>query len=418
MLNMVALLGWRLGHVHCQFIVRVEFELNCFMFLNVLMCYVLIIMKAFLVQFLLLTLIGGRILALNRVSSAHFVAVPSLSYTRAELLLLRPERTLPPTDLPVDVRRKSAFSARPRKRGKRGGVRLRLRNRGDRPPLPSVILSNVRSLKNKIEELRVITRTWHEYRESCFMVFTETWLHRDIPCSLVELDGFSLVRADRDENSGKSRGGGVCIYIKDKWCCQHMVRDTVCNPDVELLCLSLRPFYLPREFGNIIICAVYVPLIGNAANAARCISDCVNEQLRRTPAAPIFILGDFNQCRLELILPGYEQYIKCSTRGNRTLDKCYGNVKDAYVAKAKPPLSNCDHNTVHLIPTYKTLLKRAKPHTKTISVWSEDSIETLKGCFDSTDWDLFHEMDIETATESITDYIHFCVGSIVEKKTV
>lgn len=88
------------------------------------------------------------------------------------------------------------------------------------------------------------------------------------------------------------------------------------------------------------------------------------------------------------------------------------------VAKAKPPLSNCDHNTVHLIPTYKTLLKSAKPHTKTISVWSEDSIETLKGCFDSTDWDLFHEMDIETATESITDYINFCVDSIVEKKTV
>lgn len=142
------------------------------------------------------------------------------------------------------------------------------------------------------------------------MVFTETLLHRDIPCSLVELDGFSLVRADRNENSGKLRGGGVCIYIKDNWCCQHTVRDTVCNSDVELLCLSLRSFYLPREFGNIIICAVYVPPSGNAANAARCISDCVNEQLRRTPAAPIFILGDFNQCRLELMLPGYEQYIK------------------------------------------------------------------------------------------------------------
>lgn len=118
------------------------------------------------------------------------------------------------------------------------------------------------------------------------------------------------------------------------------------------------------------------------------------------------------------MLPGYEQYIKCFTRGNKILDKCYGNVKDAYVAKAKPPLSNCDHNTVHLTSTYKSLLKRTKPHTKPISVWSEDSIETLKGRFDSTDWDLFHEMDIETATESITDYIHFCVDSIVEKKTV
>ncbi len=53
-----------------------------------------------------------------------------------------------------------------------------------------------------------------------------------------------------------------------------------------------------------------------------------------------------------------------------------------------------------------------------IIVWSDDSIEILKGCFACTDWKLFHEMDVEDATETITDYINFCVDTVVEMKTV
>ncbi len=74
---------------------------------------------------------------------------------------------------------------------------------------------------------------------------------------------------------------------------------------------------------------------------------------------------DFNHCKLEFLLPGFEQYVKCPTRDNKILDKCYGNVKRAYVAKSRPPLASLDHNTVHLIPTYRTVLKRSKPFVKT-----------------------------------------------------
>lgn len=110
-------------------------------------------------------------------------------------------------------------------------------------------------------------------------------------------------------------------------------------------------------------------------------ADCVHEQLQCTPNAPIIIVGDLNHYNLNSALPGFEQYVKYDTRHNRILDKCYGNIKHAYTAIAKPPLSNADHNTVHLIPTYKTALKSCKPLVKSINAWSEDSIETLKGCF-------------------------------------
>ncbi len=66
---------------------------------------------------------------------------------------------------------------------------------------------------------------------------------------------------------------------------------------------------------------------------------------------------------------------------------------------------------IHLIPTYRTLLKRIKPQTKTVSVWSVDSTEIF--AFACTDWELFHNMDIEDATETITGFINFCMDTIV-----
>lgn len=79
----------------------------------------------------------------------------------------------------------------------------RLRWRAERPPLLSVILGDVRSLRTKMEELRLSARSWFEYWDSSLMVFMKTWLHKDIPSSLAEVDGFSLVWADR-----KGGGGG------------------------------------------------------------------------------------------------------------------------------------------------------------------------------------------------------------------
>ena len=205
------------------------------------------------------------------------------------------------------------------------------------------------------------------------------------------------------------------MYVSDKWCKQITVKETICSPDVELLCLSMRPHYLPREFGNIIIAAVYVPPSGNADRAAARIAECA--QLQHTPGAPVFFLGDFNHCKLETALPGFEQFVKCDTRNNAILDKCYGNIKGGYSAKPKPPLSNSDHNTIHLIPAYKSVFKSSKPEHKTVNVWSDDAIETLKGCFLCTDWSLFHALELDEATVTITDYIEFCVGIVVPKKT-
>ncbi len=51
--------------------------------------------------------------------------------------------------------------------------------------------------------------------------------------------------------------------------------------------------FLSREFGNIIICAAYVPPSGKAVKAASCITDCVHNQLKHNPGARSSFLADW-----------------------------------------------------------------------------------------------------------------------------
>lgn len=45
-------------------------------------------------------------------------------------------------------------------------------------------------------------------------------------------------------------------------------------------------------------------------------------------------------------------------------------------------------------------------------------LETLKGCYLSTDWDIFHESDLNKSTEVITAYINFCVDVVIPQKSI
>ena len=62
------------------------------------------------------------------------------------------------TDQPAN-----APGQRVRKRGSRGGALLRLLRGNLRPPLPSMFLSNVRSLRNKTDEFLCNLQTKRDY---------------------------------------------------------------------------------------------------------------------------------------------------------------------------------------------------------------------------------------------------------------
>lgn len=164
-------------------------------------------MLLFLLRGLLVAFIARLVSCCPSPVGAGAVPTALLSYTRDQLLLLRTSYT-PASQLPGELlvcRPEGGCRRRTRKRGKRGGVRQRLRRRANRPPLPSMLLCNACSLRNKVEELRANARFLHKYQELCLLVVTETWLQEDVSDSLVSLDGFSLVRADSNDNSGKSK---------------------------------------------------------------------------------------------------------------------------------------------------------------------------------------------------------------------
>ncbi|KAL2103161.1 hypothetical protein ACEWY4_000029 [Coilia grayii] len=388
-------------------------------------------MRKMIYPWIILTLIGTAIIGQLSVQSKFSVAPeremdlisdwdrrPYAIYSRDSLLALRHLPTLPPppflSDIPAELRRPTR-----RKRGRRGGIRNRLRRRYTKPPLPAIILSNLRSLNNKIDDLRTHARYCSEFREASLLCLTESWLQSNAPDSLFEINGFTLIRLDRDKNSGKCKGGGICVFLNDQWCRQFTVKDTICDSNVEMLCLTLRPFYLPREFGCVLLCVVYVPPSGKASIAAATIADHVYKLLQKHPDAPAIIAGDLNHCQLDAVLPGFYQVVKGETRKDRLLDKCYVNVKDAYGSKIRPPIANSDHNVVHLIPTYKSKLKRCNAVEREIRCWSPEACEDLRACFEITNWDVFHDQNsLDVTTSVTTDYINFCVQLVIPSKRI
>ena len=239
---------------------------------------------------------------------------------------------------------------RPRKRGKRGGVRIRLRKRHLKPPLPTIVLGNAQSLCNKIDELYACCKHLHEYREANLLCLSETWFNESIADP--HIDGFSVYRLDRSQSiTGKSRGGGVCIFVNSRWCTNVTIKENYCSEDIELLCLALRPFYLPREFNQIFVTVAYIHPGANIKNAANKLYELTHKLLNQSPDSPCLIMGDFNKCKLKSTLPSFHQYVTCTTCGDKTLDVCYGNIRDAYKSRPLPNMGRSIHNMIQLVPT-------------------------------------------------------------------
>jgi ribosome assembly protein 1 len=210
----------------------------------------------------------------------------------------------------------------------------------------------VRSINNKIDELAASVSYDNVYRECCAILLTETWLTSEISDACVAMDNFSLVRGDRTEESGKSRGGGVCAYINNQWCTIYGVKHSSCTPDVEILCVQCRPTYLPREICCVALIVVYIPPSGDANRAKEEIAAVALKRQREKPDATIIITGDFNGATLKDSLPSYVQYVDFNTRGNNSLDLFYCNIKKAYKAVSLPPIAQSDHCMVQMLPTY------------------------------------------------------------------
>ncbi|MCI4379001.1 hypothetical protein PGIGA_G00222700 [Pangasianodon gigas] len=227
---------------------------------------------------------------------------------------------------------------------------------------------------------------------------------------------------------GKSRGGGLCVYINDAWCRDAVVVCRHCSPLAEFMIIKCHPFYLPREYKAILLVAVCIPTSSSNNNRSEALNELyqhINEQQTAHPDAFLILAGDFNHADLKSVFPKIYQHIDFPTRGNNILDFVYTTQRGAYKALPLPHLGASDHITVMLMPAYKPLVKVAKPVRKQILVWPEGSSEALQDCFSTTDWNMFKQAatynnttDLQEYTETVTAYITKCIDDVTVTKTI
>ncbi|KAK1793016.1 hypothetical protein P4O66_001727 [Electrophorus voltai] len=200
-----------------------------------------------------------------------------ISYSRDALISLNLHSTplkpslTPDPRWPMEILRENkGRDARKRPRGKRAGVRNRLRDRAHRAPLLSILLANVQSLDNKLDDLQARIKFQSDIQDCNLLCFAELWLNPAVPNHAIQLaEFFSVHRMDRTADSGKSRDGGVCVMENNSWCNNANVVTLTrsCSPNLELLALKFHPFYLPRDFNSVIINTVYIPPQANMDTA-------------------------------------------------------------------------------------------------------------------------------------------------------
>ncbi|KAK1797517.1 hypothetical protein P4O66_000811 [Electrophorus voltai] len=106
---------------------------------------------------------------------------------------------------------------------------------------------------------------------------------------------------DGTADSGKSRGGGVCVMVNNNWCNNANVVTLArsCSPNLELLALKFRPFYLPREFTSVIVSTVYIPPQANMDTALWELHEALTQFQVQHRDAALIVLGDFNSANLK-----------------------------------------------------------------------------------------------------------------------
>jgi hypothetical protein len=155
-----------------------------------------------------------------------------------------------------------------KKRGKRCGVRKKIRTLTHQKylstTLPSILLLNARSLVNKIDELELLIHSKDLLKSCCIIAVTETWLHSNISDTQMNLAGFNALRFDRAASSNKSIGGGLMMFITEKWAGGFRTISHHCQQFLETAANKIRPYRSPRNISSIIFLLIYAPVFSSS----------------------------------------------------------------------------------------------------------------------------------------------------------
>ena len=208
--------------------------------------------------------------------------------------------------------------------------------------LPSFLLTNLRSLTNKLDDFETVVRL----NNSDVVCVAETWLSASVPSESVSMSGFSLFRKDRNR-----QGGGVACYVRDSIPCT--VLTDFDEPELETLWLMLRPARMPRWLTHVVVGIIYHPPNANNRRMIDHILNSIEQISRAHPNSGIAVVGDFNRLP-DGPLRNYplRQLVRSNTRKSALLDKIYTNMSEWYnLPTVIPQIGSSDHRAVVMNPT-------------------------------------------------------------------
>ena len=214
------------------------------------------------------------------------------------------------------------------------------------PALPSLLLSNVRSLSNKMDESSLLVGRL----QPSLVVFTETWLDSSFNDDAVGIDGYRILRRDREVG----RGGGIICYIGENLNFRALSASDV--PALGSVSSEILAFYVP-EFHLLLICVYHAFWNCKEANesAISCFSEILDYgYIQFGSHVRIMLCGDFNDLRHHFCdistLTCLKPIVNVPTRGSNCLDQIFSNFSVSQKPVIYAPLGMSDHCVIFWQP--------------------------------------------------------------------
>lgn len=270
-------------------------------------------------------------------------------------------------------------------------VRTLLNDKGQK-----ILCLNVRSLYSNRSQLEADFIDTNIYA----LCLIETWLTPMLQTHVIDIDGFQLIRRDRQINK---RGGGIAIYLRKDLTWSYLAHNlNQSNQDIEIFSIILERKYQP----NLCISVIYLPPTSKLSEAIKHM-DAIADTILRNDLHWV-LCGDLNinlldkkESKSHKLINNFtsrnllSQLIKVPTRITPTtaslLDHIYTNLDQTLTSAGVIPYGLSDHDLIYIIIKKEPLMLRGR-ETFTCRKLNQYSIEALQYCLDNTDWSEFLNM--------------------------
>ena len=199
---------------------------------------------------------------------------------------------------------------------------------------------NLCVLMNKLDQIKILLRQ----RSLDVLAVTESKLDSCITDAEIHINGYTVVRRDRNRH-----GGGVLLYIKDKW----TVTNVCPREDFEMITVDIKLLNSPK----ITVGVVYRPPDSNV-QWLHSFEDHMEDVVIN--GSEYVIMGDYNYDQLKTSVLqasmdtiGLEQIITEPTRVTKDtstlIDHIYVNKRELYGTSGVIPIGLSDHHLIYAV---------------------------------------------------------------------